>query len=86
MKTHNTHLQLPESAAEAIKQLQSRKEGLRALLPVGYFPFEEKHAADCRSVPCGMGSGTSFINQAITEIDANIAEIIKICLVDRNWQ
>jgi hypothetical protein len=84
--THmNTTLQLPESAAEAINQLQARKEGLRALLPKGSFPFEERHEADCRSVRAGMGSGSGFINHAINEIDETISEIIKRCLIDRNW-
>ncbi len=81
----NTQLQLPESAATMINQLQARKEGLRSLLPKGSFPFEERHPADCRSVRCGMGTGAGFINKAIDEIDTTIAEIIKLCLVDRNW-
>ena len=81
----NTTIQLPASAAESINQLETRKQGLRALLPKGSFPFEEKHEADCRSVPCGIGSGMRGILDAIFEIDASIALIIKRCLVDRNW-
>jgi hypothetical protein len=81
----NTTLQLPETAALAINQLQARKEGLRALLPKGSFPFEERHEADCRSVRAGMGDGSGFINHAINEIDETISEIIKRCLIDRNW-
>jgi hypothetical protein len=81
----NTTLQLPITAAEAINQLQARKDGLIALLPKGSFPFEERHEADCRSVRAGMGSGTGFINHAINEINETIAEIIKRCLIDRNW-
>ena len=84
--THmNTTLQLPETAALAINQLQARKEGLRALLPKGSFPFEERHEADCRSVRAGMGNGSGFINHAINEIDETMSEIIKRCLIDRNW-
>jgi hypothetical protein len=32
-----------------------------------------------------MGTGAGFINKAIDEIDTTIAEIIKRCLVNRNW-
>ena len=80
-----TTLQLPETAALAINQLQARREGLRALLPKGSFPFEERHEADCRHVRAGLGCGAGFINHAINEIDETIAEIIKRCLIDRNW-
>jgi hypothetical protein len=81
----NTTLQLPITAAEAINQLQARKDGFIALLPKGSFPFEERHEADCRSVRAGMGSGAGFINHAINEINETMAEIIKRCLIDRNW-
>jgi hypothetical protein len=81
----NTRLQLPESASQAINQLQARKDGLIALLPKGSFPFEERHEADCRSVPCGIGSGAMQINHAVEEINQSIALIIKRCLIDRNW-
>jgi len=81
----NTTLQLPITAAEAINQLQARKDGLIALLPKGSFPFEERHEADCRNVRAGMGSGAGFINHAINEINETMAEIIKRCLIDRNW-
>ncbi len=84
--THmNTTIQLPASAAEAINQLQARKQGLLALLPKGSFPFEERHEADCRAVPCGIGSGGMHINHAVEEINQSIALIIKRCLVDHNW-
>lgn len=84
--THmNTHIQLPESAALAINQLQARKEGLIALLPKGSFPFEERHEADCRNVRAGLGNGAGFIDHAINEINETITEIIKRCLIDRNW-
>lgn len=84
--TMNTTLQLPQSAADAVNQLQARRQGLRSLLPTGSFPFDERHEADCRHVPAGFGSGAGFINHAINEIDETIAEIIKRCLVDRNWR
>ena len=83
--TMTTILELPTSAATAINELQARKERLLALLPDGSFPNKNKHPADCRSVPCGLGSGTGFIMSAVQEIDNTIAEIVKRCLVTRSW-
>ena len=85
-----TNISLPESAALAIEDLEARKRILLSLYPTQEERNNVIRRRDrpelCNEVPAFYDSGSSGIHSAIESINWTIAEIIKRCLVDRNWR
>lgn len=64
---------LHEKVANAITDLQARKESLQDALMVN----------SCHQVPAGEGKGTSGIIDAIREIDETIVKLITRSILER---